>query len=144
MELYKERIEEYEREIEIIDIGLKAYDGYGHPYKPDGSIEYFQKIERENKLRLEKKQKTAAIAQLKEKINESERIFKIELQQMKDNFKSILKKASGLELKKDTKRLVLGIKNKELAKNWISDKHKLQAYKMLLNIVNENSNGNAI
>ena len=63
---------------------------------------------------------------------------------MKDNFKSILKKASGLELKKDTKRLVLGIKNKELAKNWISDKHKLQAYKMLLNIVNENSNGKAI
>ena len=138
---YKERIEEYKEEIEITKNGIKAYKA-----GDSVMIALYETDKTVFNLELEVKKKEALLLQLTDKMKQSEIRFKEDFKHMKANWKKILKNAMDVKdrFPKDLKRMVIAIKDKDTKKAWLSDEHKLQAYKTLRNILNENSNGKSV
>jgi len=138
---YKERIEEYLEEVKILDELYQAVS--------NGDKEKAEKLEKELdkfKLKLDINTKKARLYQLEKLMADAEKQFKAEKKHMHDNWKSILKKSMDIKdkLQKDDKRLVMSFKDRDIKKAWVNDKEKLQAYKTMINILNQNSNGKSI
>lgn len=147
---YKERIKEYQEEVVILEELLK--------YEAAGDKENAEKLRKKHnqfKLKLEVNTKKARLHQLEQLMAQAKKTLEAEKKVMKTNWKAALKKSMDIKdkLKKDDKRLIMAFKDRDIKKAWQSDEEKLQAYKTIMNIINQicpnwvliiNSNGKSI
>ena len=142
----EQRIEEFNEEIDLIDEGIKAYENEMKKGNVTSDVPTYETKRKILDLKKEKKSKTAAALQLGDLINKAEEQLKIEVKDMKENFNKALKNAMDRKdsFPHDHKLQVLGIKNTADNRSWANDEHKVAAYKMLKNLLNQYPNGKSI
>jgi len=142
---YQERLNQYKEEISIINRGIKAYIGRGEKVVT-GAVAKYENEHKVFKLQLDLSAKEGSMLQLAQLMKEKDEQFASEMKFMKANFAKLLKKAMDAKdgLPKDQKRMVVAYREMDVKKSWLSDEHKLVAFKAMMNILNANSNGKSI
>jgi hypothetical protein len=142
---YEERIKEYSEEVDLISRGLSAYESY--PERIDmNAIETFKHDREAYELRLKKKTLEARISQLTQMMQKAEKQLEMAMQEMKEEWKKVLKDAMDIadKMSKKHKALVRGYKDRDMKKAFPNDREKLQAYMTMKNLINQYSNGKSI
>ncbi len=130
---YKERIEQYQEEITLLEKGEQAY-----LKDLPAKIKKFKNDKIIFDLQLEIRKKKASMKQLDKLMKDGEEKMKRDIKEMNENFNRIMKKAMDVkdQLNPDFKRMVLGIRDCQMKKSWVSEEHKLKHYTTLLQIIN--------